>query len=206
MDTKTNILFDLGVVLLNIDYAPALRKAMKYCDGKHAGSPERFFDLIRRDSSVNRYERGDLSAREFYDHFVRITGFSGDFETFAAIWRDIFSENERMTGFGREISKDYRVYLASNASDLHVPYVFEAFPSLDYFSDAAFSFRLRASKPERAFYERAMKQFGVEPETCLFIDDRPENIKGAEQCGIRSILYTTPDETISTARALLHRE
>ncbi len=198
-----NILFDLGMVLLHIDYGPAFKRAMPYFDGAVGSSPEEFFTLIGRDPSIDRYERGDITGKEFFQHFVKKTGFRGTHDEFVGIWRDIFIENEPMIRFARELSRKYDVYLASNASDLHIPYVLEAFPSLCFYKDAAFSYRLRATKPEPAFYERTLKQFGVTANTCLFIDDRPENVESAELFGIRSILYTNPEETIARTRKIL---
>jgi putative hydrolase of the HAD superfamily len=39
-------------------------------------------------------------------------------------------------------------------------------------------------------------RYGIEKENAVFIDDSPKNVKGAENVGIRAILYTgqTPDE------------
>lgn len=198
-----NILFDLGMVLLHIDYGPAFKRAMPYFDWSAGSSPEKFFTLIARDPAIDQYERGDITGSEFFEHFVEKTGFRGTHDAFVEIWRDIFSENEPMIRFGRDLSREYGVYLASNASDMHIPYVLEAFPSLRFFKDAAFSYRLRATKPEPAFYERTLQQFGVTADTCLFIDDRPENVESAERFGIRSILYTNPEKTIARARKIL---
>lgn len=190
-----NIFFDLGVVLLHLVYEPAVKELIAHCDPDRHHTSQSFFSLLGRTHLVDDYERGDLDAQAYFRAFVKATGFRSDFEEFAKIWRSIFEENTPMIDFAHELAATHRLYILTNASDLHVPWVFDRYPRLRFFTDYACSCYLRATKPDRAFYERSLAKFGVRPEACLFIDDRPENCAAAETCGIRSILYTTPEET-----------
>jgi FMN phosphatase YigB (HAD superfamily) len=198
-----NIFFDLGVVLLHLIYEPAVKELIAHCDPERHHTSTSFFSLLGRSHLVDAYERGDLAAPEYFREFTKATGFRGDFNEFAKIWRSIFAENGPMIDFARELARRHPVYILTNASDLHVPWVFERYPRLDFFKDYACSCYLRATKPSREFYERALEKFGTPAKSCLFIDDRPENIEGAEACGIRSILYTTPQETIRKVTEIL---
>jgi FMN phosphatase YigB (HAD superfamily) len=65
----------------------------------------------------------------------------------------------------------------TNASDLHVPWVFDHLPRLRFFKDYAASWEMRAGKPDSVYYERALARFGVPAEGTLFVDDRPENMR-----------------------------
>ncbi|HEY8239825.1 MAG TPA: HAD family phosphatase [Kiritimatiellia bacterium] len=198
-----NVFFDLGVVLLHLIYEPAVKELIAHCDPARHHTTQSFFSLLGRTHLVDDYERGDLTAAEYFAKFRDATGFRGGFESFAAIWRSIFEENTPMIDFARDLAKRHRVYILTNASDLHVPWVFERYPRLNFFTDYACSCYLRATKPSPEFYKRSLEKFGTPAGTCLFIDDRPENVEGAEACGIRSILYTTPEATIGAViRAL----
>ena len=198
-----NILFDLGVVLLHLDYAAGLKKILPLCDPRRGPCSALFFGLIGRDPMVAEYERGAISAQEFFNRFVALTGFHGTFHQFRDIWMDLFSENEPMIAFARQLAQRYDLYLCSNAGDMHFPWIYERFPSLNFFKGDAISCHLGAVKPNRAYYEKALAKFGVRPETCLFIDDRPENVESALEFGIPSIQYTTAPETIAAVRARL---
>lgn len=55
----------------------------------------------------------------------------------------------------------------------------------DLFSDIVVSGDEKLVKPEKAIYELALHRFGVSADQCLFIDDRLENIQGAEALGIK---------------------
>ena len=190
------LLLDLGVVLLHLQYERAVVEAAKHCDPARMGAGLSFLKLLGRSSIVDDYERGDITSQQFFDHFVAQTGFTGSFEAFAGIWRNIFAENTPMIEFGRRMSRHMPVYIFTNASELHVPWVFDRYPSLQFHSGIAASWELKASKPSAAYYERALARFQLNPADCLFIDDRPENIEGARKCNIPSILYTTVGETM----------
>jgi FMN phosphatase YigB (HAD superfamily) len=198
-----NVLLDIGVVLLHLDYARALERLARFCPPERRRGGPSFLALLGRDDAVAVYERGGMSAAEFFAHVVRLTGFSGSMAAFVDIWRDIFAENEPMIRFGRELAATRKVYFATNAGDLHVPWIFERFPSLRFFTDCACSCYLGASKPSAEFFDRALARFGLEPGACLFVDDRPENVAGAEAAGIRSILYAGPDQAVQAVRAAL---
>lgn len=191
-----NILFDLGMVMLELDYGPALEKLEPHCRPHLFDNSTRFFRAVQQDPQLRAYERGEITSEQFFQHFVEISGFSGTMEEFHAIWRSIFIENHTMIQFGRTLSADYDIYFLSNASELHVPYVYERFPSLRFFKGDAISCYLGSAKPDNQFYLKALEKFGISPDTCLFIDDLPENVAGAEACGIESILHTTAERTI----------
>jgi len=198
-----NILFDIGTVLLHINYEPALALAHRFCDPAKRDALRKFFTFEGRDPMLREYELGAITTEEFFRHFATVTGFSGTMNQFVASYRDMLSENKPMLEFGRELSRKYSIYLVTNAGTLHTPHIYERFPLLRFFKDEASSCYLGEVKPDAAFYEKALAKFGITPDTCLLVDDRPENVAGAETFGIRSILYTTPDETISAVRATL---
>lgn len=196
-------MFDLGVVLLHLEYERARDACIKLCDPTRLAESGRFLSLLGRTKEVDAYERGDLSAQQLFDFFVESTGFSGSLETFADIWRSIFRENEPMIEFGRNLARRYPIYFMTNAGDVHVPWVFTRFPRLRFFRDVAASCYINAMKPEALFYERALAKFDVRPETSLFIDDRPENIESARAAGFQCVLYENPDQAIRESLNLL---
>lgn len=202
--TPDILLFDLGVVLLHLEYEPARALAAPHCDPAKVGPDGAgFFTLLGRTAHVNEYETGRLTAFGFFEAFMQETGFRGTFEEFAGIWRSIFRENDAMLDFGNEMAARYPCYFLTNASDLHVPWVFERFPRLRFMQGYHSSCYAGVMKPERAFYQGALDRFGLDPARCLFIDDRPENIVGAEALGIRSVLYTDAGATMRAVRSAL---
>jgi HAD superfamily hydrolase (TIGR01509 family) len=198
-----NILFDIGTVLLHINYEPALALAHRFCDPAKREALRRFFTFDDRDPMIREYERGAITTEDFFGHFAAVTGFSGTMDQFVETYQDMLSENKPMLEFARQLAKKYGTYLVTNAGPLHIPAIYERFSALRLFKDEASSCRLGEVKPDAAFYEKALAKFGITADTCLLIDDRPENVAGAEAFGIRSILYSDAPAAIAAIRAAL---
>jgi 2-haloacid dehalogenase len=54
----------------------------------------------------------------------------------------------------------------------------------DRFRDVVVSGAERLVKPDRAIFELALNRFGLGPGEALFIDDRAENVAGAQAAGL----------------------
>jgi len=60
---------------------------------------------------------------------------------------------------------------------------------LDPFDHVTFSYELKLVKPQREIYEHATRGLDVAPHEALFLDDRPNNVAGAQAAGLHSELY-----------------
>ena len=54
-----------------------------------------------------------------------------------------------------------------------------------------FSYSVRQVKPDVEIYETLLKKYQLTADECVFIDDRMENIEGAEKAGIHGICFET---------------
>ena len=62
-------------------------------------------------------------------------------------------------------------------------------PVFDLFQDIVVSGTEKMVKPSAEIYKLAIARFGIDPARALFIDDRAENIAGAEACGLKGHLF-----------------
>ncbi|MDZ7588092.1 MAG: HAD family phosphatase [Parasphingorhabdus sp.] len=62
-------------------------------------------------------------------------------------------------------------------------------PIFDHFIDIIVSGEERISKPDPAIYRLALQRFGVTAESCIFIDDRAENVAGAKSVGMNGHVF-----------------
>ncbi|WP_404498256.1 HAD-IA family hydrolase [Arthrobacter sp. GAS37] len=53
------------------------------------------------------------------------------------------------------------------------------------------SYQIGHAKPERETFEWCIRELGIEPCRALFIDDREENIRSAQESGLRGHLFTS---------------
>src|SRR5690348_7942766 len=65
---------------------------------------------------------------------------------------------------------------------------------LSNFDQLTLSYEIHAVKPEPAVYEHCLDGLNTPPEQTLFVDDRIENVQGAELLGIRAIQFTSRDD------------
>lgn len=73
---------------------------------------------------------------------------------------------------------------------------------LDPFNHLTLSYQLKMVKPEPGIYHDAARGLGVEPSQALFLDDKPENVQGAEAVGMQAELYSTWETFRSCAAGL----
>ncbi len=58
-------------------------------------------------------------------------------------------------------------------------------------------------KPDPQVYEIAIEKLGVEPDECLFFDDIPRNVRGAEAVGMKAALYSGIHDYEKTIKELV---
>lgn len=206
-----NIIFDLGGVLLNIDFkktfdafaALGIENAHKLNDRPEV--LQLFIDL-----ECGMYERGEFL--EIFRKLVNLPSgprLRGDDDggvsdgqiiaAFNALFLDFPSERIELV---KELSKKYRIFLLSNTNAIHAEYYNGkldkefGIKNLDHLMEKAFySHELGCRKPGKEIYLKTLSSAGLVAEECLFIDDNRENVVAAEGLGIRAV-QVTEDYTI----------
>jgi FMN phosphatase YigB (HAD superfamily) len=88
----------------------------------------------------------------------------------------------------------YRLGILSNTCEAHWDYVsdgrYRIIPEL--FEPCVLSFRIGTMKPSREIFLAAADLARVGPDEVLFLDDRQENVEGAQQAGLDAIQYSSP--------------
>lgn len=141
------------------------------------------------------YDRGDLHRDEYWRRVGGQTYSRADIETLSRgdveFWIHL---DRRMLDWLRRVrASGLRVGLLSNLPKPLGEYLRDEMKLTREFDHHTFSYELRAAKPELAIYRHAIEGLGVEAGEALFLDDRPENVEGAEAAGIRAIQFETPE-------------
>ena len=61
---------------------------------------------------------------------------------------------------------------------------------LEHFDDIVESAKIGFAKPEARAFEIAAERLSVRLDECVFVDDRPNYIEGAQHVGMKTVLYT----------------
>lgn len=99
-------------------------------------------------------------------------------------------------------SKGYKVYYLSNWEKCLYDIERHVFDSLiEKFDGGLFSYECHIEKPSLSIYTLFTDKFNLEPNNCLFFDDKQENIGAAKICGWHAVLFdkeTTPSQILET--------
>ena len=85
----------------------------------------------------------------------------------------------------------YNLYILSNLTDETYKYVKNI---RDVFDGGAYSCIEGVKKPDKEFYAILLRRYNLNPEECVFFDDREKNVQAAEKIGIKGSLVKTPGE------------
>lgn len=104
-------------------------------------------------------------------------------------WQEGFVINTQILGFiANQKEKGYKTYILSNAP-LDLPEYLNRNDLNKYFDGKIISAEEKIAKPNKKIYELILNRFSLIPEECLFLDDKPENIDAAIDCGINGYVF-----------------
>ena len=195
-----NIIFDLGGVLLNIDYN-ATSKAFKQLGAEQ-------FDELYSQSGANHLfealETGGISEQQFYESMEQYCKKGTTREQMEEAWNAIL-QDWRMDSLAslEEFKNEYKLYLLSNTNSIHHTAFNKTLLKAtgrhsldDYFTKSYYSHVIQRRKPYAATYHWVLSDGGMKAEETLFIDDSIVNINGAKEAGLRTHLLL-PGEKLS---------
>lgn len=105
----------------------------------------------------------------------------------------------------RQLRKDYRTGLLSNAWDGIRPAILKRFPQmLTVFDVAVFSAEVGMRKPDLRYYNWILEKLGVGAEEAVFIDDYPPNVEAARQIGMHAVRFVNPEQLYRELTPLLN--
>ena len=185
---KLNIVFDMGQVLM--DFAPPTFIARLGYTGDDA---QALLREVFKGWEWVAFDRGDITGQD-----VVQSACSRLPERLHQAARELvfhwWDEMIPMPG-ARELvtelhEKGYDMYVLSNASqDFHT--YFDRIPGSEFLPrERRFvSSDYRMLKPEHEIYELFFKTYGLDPESCVFIDDNPSNVEAARRLGMLALVH-----------------
>lgn len=199
MATIKNIIFDLGGVILNIDYQLPV-KAFKELGLENF---EQWYSQKSQNDLFDRLETGRISPGEFRNEVKKYLSTHATDQQIDAAWNAILLDLpiERIKLL-QAIRKNYRSFLLSNTNEIHITafsVIIEKAHGMSTFNNLFekiyYSSRINMRKPHKEAFELVLKENGLLPEETVFIDDSIQHIEGARKAGIYAI-YLDKDKTI----------
>ena len=192
-----NIVFDLGGVLIDLDFPRALKAF------EQAGLTDiaKGVQAFSREGIFMDVELGNIAAEDFFRAICQRSEKPLSMELAADYWNLILLDipQEKLEVI-RHLRKHYHVHLLSNTNRPHWEYIcqkcFQAngFNLNDYFEQIFLSYEMHLAKPNKQIFVQMLEESGMNPEETLFIDDSEANCQAAEEVGIHTHHYHIGDD------------
>jgi putative hydrolase of the HAD superfamily len=194
------LLFDLGRVVLDIDFSRALA-----CWAGHAGcEPAKFVGRFSPDDAYKRHERGEISDAEFFAGLRASLGIEVTDAQFLEGWNAIFAgEMPEIAPLLARAAMRLPLYAFSNTNRAHEAHFSQHFAQvLGHFQKLFLSSTIGLRKPDAAAYDHVVKEIGVPAERIVFFDDSADNIEGARARGLFAVHVTSTRDVADALAAL----
>lgn len=183
------IIFDLGGVILNLDYNLTIN-AFKELGGAKF---DELYTQANQSRIIDKYETGQISTRDFLDYMQSFLPGNTKDEAITNAWNAMLLNlpAERID-FLYQIKQKLPIFLFSNTNELHFQnftgYIEKTFGNKglleDIFNQTYYSHIEGLRKPDALAFEKVIKDHKLDPATTLFIDDSIQHIEGARKVGL----------------------
>lgn len=181
-----NIIFDMGNVLLQFRPQIALEEFFETTEDRELINHELFMGpewIMGNEGKITNEQRYDLICpripQRLHSALKRcVEGWDMCLAPVAGA--DVFCQQAKEKGYG--------MYVLSNACNRFHQFFPRQF-SEALFDGVVVSSDVKMIKPDPAIYRHICQVYGLKPEECLFIDDRPENVEGAIGLGMEAIVF-----------------
>ncbi len=146
-------------------------------------------------------ERGTIGEEEFRNGLRKLTGVAASDEAIDHAWNAMLGDIplHRLEKV-KKLGETYQTFVLSNTNSIHerafnqILQKITGKPSLEhFFHKVYFSHNMCCRKPEQKIYEQLLEENQLNAEEVLFLDDKPENLRGAEKLKIKTFHVPSPD-------------
>lgn len=199
-----NIIFDLGGVIINLDYN---RTRNAFIELGLTGF-DAIYSQAQQGGFFDSFDTGRLSPEEFRTeirkHLKQEISDNQIDHAWDAMLLDVPSEKLQLLS---RLKTKYRTFLLSNTNVIHVNnfsnYLQRTYGHSDftpYFEKWYYSCNIGMRKPDAEIFEFVLNENGLRAEETFFIDDSIQHIEGATRCGLQTIHHQQSESLESTLR------
>jgi len=194
------LLFDLGRVVLDVDF----NKALERWAGHASCAPADLVARFLRDDAYKRHETGAISDAEFFAALRSSLGIELSDAEFIEGWNAIFvGEMPGIAPLLARAAQRLPLYAFSNTNPAHIEHFSVVYAGvLGHFREIFLSSTIGLRKPDAAAYDHVVKAIGVPAKRIVFFDDLAENIEGARESGLTAVHVTSSDDVAEALAAL----
>lgn len=186
-----NIIFDLGGVILDIDYQKTVDafRALGFEDfDKH-------YTQAQQSGVFDAFETGQMTSEDFVHSMRQYLPESIDNQQIIDAWNALLlSWKKERISFIQELKSRYNLFLFSNTNAIHKTCFESTYQQQiqaphfdDLFIKAYYSHEFGKRKPHPESFLALLAENNLNPNETLFIDDSIQHVEGARQAGLDAI-------------------
>lgn len=195
-----NIIFDLGGVILNIDYS-LTESAFVDLGIKDF---EKLFSQAKQKHLFDLFDKGAISPADFRNEIKKHLNSHLQNDVIDEAWNAMLLDLPKpRLDFLQKIKTTHRTFLLSNTNQIHIDSFHNYLKThfgldnlLGYFEKVYFSYEIGMRKPDAEIFKLVLEENNLNPQETLFIDDSLQHIEGAAKTGINTCWLDTKKETI----------
>lgn len=187
------IVFDIGEVLVDFNWESYTERL---------GFSPMATDRVKEATVMNKLwqeqDRGDYDL----DDLIRLHSMADD-----GIERELRTFFENIEGIVKERDyaapllhylKDggYQIYLLSNYGKYAFQKASADFQFMEFTDGKVISYEVNSGKPEQKMYRELLKRYHLSADSCVFLDDRVENIETGRKLGFQTIHFKNIKQAI----------
>jgi glucose-1-phosphatase len=181
-------IFDLGAVILNINYQNTI-DGFEKLGVKNTTS---FYSKKTQTHLFNQIETGKISQKEFLLQLQKETS-DASIQQVKNAWNAMLLDlPEERIKLLKSLTQNYAIFLLSNTNALHICEFKRKLGNKEYaefynlFDKVYYSHKIGFRKPQAEAFTIILKQNKLSAHEVLFIDDSPQHIEGAKKLGIQA--------------------
>ncbi|MCV9386498.1 HAD family hydrolase [Reichenbachiella ulvae] len=192
------IIFDLGGVIINLDEVATVKAFAELANH----SVEQVMQHYQISDAFKQYEMGLISSEAFRQEIRTMMNTEATDSAIDQAWNAMLGAIpiERLQ-LMLDLQQNYEVMVLSNTNEIHEQAFNQTLRNVsgknslhDFAHQVYFSHRLNLRKPNKDIYEEVLRQSGFEAKDCIFLDDKKENLIGAESVGLHTFHVATPND------------
>ena len=201
MNSNINaIIFDLGGVILNIDYNKTIESFKKI----GVTDFDKLYTQAQQNHIFDKFETGKITPQDFRDYIKTIAKVNLTNKQIDNAWNAMLLDlPEHRIDVLKRISKSHQIYLYSNTNAIHLKSFRNSiekehgnkFLLEEIFLNTYYSHEIGMRKPNQNGFLHILNENNLNPANTLFIDDSKQHIEGAKQLGLQTVWLYEKDIT-----------
>jgi len=201
MNLKFNaIIFDLGGVILNIDYHRTILAFKKL----GINNFDDIYTQAQQNHIFDKFETGQITPQEFREYVKSVANKSLSNQQIDNAWNAMLLDLPKYRiDLLNQLKKEYPIFLYSNTNAIHL----KAFKNIikqqygdenlleNTFNKTYYSHLIGKRKPNTDGFKQIITENNLTPNKTLFIDDSQQHIEGANKIGLQTFWLKDKDIT-----------